>query len=89
MKHTVVWSQEAEKELATLWTRARDRGVISKAANEIDQRLRSHPDEEGESRSLGVRILLVPPLGVTYIVSSQDRFVRVVHVWRFETRYKG
>ncbi len=86
MKYTVLWSHRAEEDLATLWVHAAERSSIAEAANEIDQRLRNNAPGEGESRSLGVRILLIPPLGVTFTVSAEDQLVRIVHVWQFQYR---
>lgn len=86
MKFTVLWSPSVEEELAEIWLSATDRSAVTNAADEIDQRLRSDPEHEGESRDRGRRILLLPPLGVTYELFSEDRTVRVLHVRRFETR---
>lgn len=86
MKFTVVWSRGAEDELAEIWFAVRDRSRIAEAAHEIDRRLRRDPVNEGESRDQGRRILLLPPLGVTYEVLSDDRLVRVLHVLRFGNR---
>ncbi len=86
MTYTVLWVPGAERELARLWMDASRRREVSDAANAIDARLRSAPLDAGESREKGRRILLVPPLGVSFEASSGDRVVRVLHVWRFETR---
>jgi hypothetical protein len=86
MTFTVLWVPAAERELAQLWIDASRRGEVSDAANEIDVHLGSAPLEEGESREKGRRILFVPPLGVSFEVFPGDRLVRVLHVWRFETR---
>ena len=86
MTYTVLWVPGAERELAELWMDAPRRGEVSDAANAIDVRLRTAPDEEGESREQGRRILLVPPLGITFEVVPGDRTVRVPDVWRFEKR---
>lgn len=83
MSYTVVWLASAELELAEVWLRAANRDRVTAAGNEIDIRLRTNPEIEGESRTRGRRILLVPPLGVTFEVHSDDRLVRVLEVWRF------
>jgi len=84
MSYTVLWTAAAERELAALWLGAANRRDVTDASKEIDSRLRLTPAEEGESRDLGQRILLVPPLGVTFEVLDDDRIVRVLDVWRFE-----
>ena len=84
MKYAVVWSPHAEQELARLWLMASDRPVVTKAAFQIEQSLENQPSERGESRSAGRRILLEPPLGVTFEVLTNPRIVRVLTVWRFD-----
>jgi hypothetical protein len=63
---------------------ASDRQAVTDAANEIDRLLAIEPLDIGESREEGRRILLVPPLGVTFYVVSEDRIVRVLDVWSFD-----
>lgn len=84
MKWTVVWDSAAEAELAELWFDAAQRQKIANAANEIDRQLGADPQDAGESRDKGRRILLVTPLGVTFRVFASDRHVRVLDVWRFK-----
>ena len=86
MTYTVLWAPAAERKLAELWMDASRRRELSDAANAIDLRLGAAPLDEGESREKGRRILLVPPLAVTFEVFPGDCLVRVLHVWRFEKR---
>ena len=86
MNYTVLWVHEAEQELATLWMNEAERAAVAEAANEIDQRLRSNPDREGESRPHGHRVLFVAPLAVTFEVRPTDRVVQVLDVWKYERR---
>jgi hypothetical protein len=81
---TVVWVSDAEAELAELWLAPLQRQLVANAANEIDRILGIAPRDAGESREEGRRILLVPPLGVTFRVLEADRVVRVLEVWRFK-----
>ncbi len=80
---TVVWLESAERELSTIWLDAEDRSLVAAAANAIDRALGRQPEQQGESREGGRRILLRPPLGVTFEVNPDDRLVRVLEVWRF------
>jgi hypothetical protein len=83
MNWTVVWRPVAESHLAELWTNGPDRADISRAADEIDQRLRHDPSNQGESRtSDSVRILVVEPLATLFEISAPDRLVTVLKVWR-------
>lgn len=83
MKYTVLWTPPAENELTEIWLEAPDRNAITQSSFEIDERLEDDPDEEGESRFEGRRILLVPPLGVTFRIQEEDRTVLILDVWRF------
>ena len=89
MKYTVVWIPQAESELAALWLDGSIRAVVSAAAREIDRALRFDPQNVGEARDGGQRIHLVPPLGVRFEISEDDRIVRVLRVWRYGKRPKG
>lgn len=84
MNYTVVWKPEAERHLATIWNQSPDRNGVARATHIIDQTLGTGPQEAGESREEGFRVLFVRPLGVMFEVSPDDRKVRVVTVWAFE-----
>ncbi|MBC8290472.1 MAG: hypothetical protein H8E37_09160 [Planctomycetes bacterium] len=83
MTFTVLWSDAAERELTSIWLASDDRASLTRAANELDRRLQNDPQNEGESRDAGRRIVLVPPLAVTVEVQPNDRIVRVIHVQEF------
>ena len=54
MRYTVVWSQEAERELAGIWSDTADRQGIANAANLLDRELTHAPNNLGESRPSGL-----------------------------------
>jgi hypothetical protein len=83
VRYTVLWKPEAERRLAELWLNAVDRNAVTQAANEIDRRLQTNPDQEGESRSDGRRLLLVNPLAVLFEVVPDDRIVYGLTVWQY------
>jgi hypothetical protein len=83
MKYTVVWDPDAEQELASLWMAAAERQALTDAADQIDKVLRQDPQQQGESRPDGLRILFVEPLGIIFRVHEDDRLVRVLQVWSF------
>jgi hypothetical protein len=83
MNFTVTWVPAAEIELANLWLVAIDREGLLIAADQIDQQLKSDPENFGESRSAQRRIIIVPPLAVTYHVLPADRFVQILNVRDF------
>ena len=80
MTFTVLWKPSAETRLASIWTDSSDRGAVTSAANQIDALLHSDPASRGESRSGTTRILIVPPLAVTFEVHDLDRTVYVLAV---------
>jgi hypothetical protein len=83
MRYTVTWKHEAEETLTRIWTEASDRQAITRAAHQIDRRLAADPDNVGESRNAGRRILIVRPLVAIYRVSHSDRLVQVLALWKF------
>jgi plasmid stabilization system protein ParE len=86
MDGTVVWLPDAETELAAIWLSSSERNLVTVAADQIDARLRHDPENVGESRSEGRRVLIVPPLVAFYRVNPDDRIVRVVHVREATTK---
>jgi plasmid stabilization system protein ParE len=80
MRFTVFWKPSAEASLASIWTAADDRGAVRSAADSIDVLLRTNPESRGESRSGSTRILVVPPLAVTFEVHELDLAVFVLGV---------
>lgn len=82
MIFAVIWVPPAEQELAGSWLAAPDRIAVVEAANKIDELLQSKPLGIGESRESSVsRIVLIPPLGVSYEVIMDDAKVFVTGVW--------
>jgi hypothetical protein len=81
----VEWLQSALDELANLWMLADsvEREAITSATHVLDERLRSNPHEEGESRPQGLRITFVPPLAVRFRVERNGQSVTVLHVRLF------
>jgi hypothetical protein len=56
------------------------------AAANIDAELRDDPETKGESRRVGVRVLISRPLAVEFEVISEDRTVYVLAAWTTERR---
>ena len=87
---TVVWEGSAIDELTEMWIRATpaDRQDITAATAELEHRLRFNANLQGESRPRGRRVMYVPPLGVTFRVSEDDKMVYVLRVWDVRRRRK-
>jgi hypothetical protein len=66
-----------------LWLASRLRHAIRSAADQIDAALARDPNQCGESRDSGHRIMLVSPLGVLFHVDENRRQVRVLSVWGY------
>jgi hypothetical protein len=83
--YQVRWLQSALDELTVIWTNAdsADRKDITRASHEIEQRLRSDPVNEGESRNRGRRVLFAEPLAVLFRPLPDDMVVEVLHVWQY------
>jgi hypothetical protein len=82
MGFRVLWLSATEEALTLLWLDESIQTDVTRAADEIDRRLRRNPDQEGESRPAGRRILFVSPLAVTYKVFPDENLVVVSDVWR-------
>jgi hypothetical protein len=81
MNFTVVWSEAAVQDLASIWLNATDRDAITRASNEIDRILGRDPQHVGESRPGGQRVEFADPLGFRFEVVVDDRRVTVGAVW--------
>lgn len=82
MKYTVIWTPVSEQRLAELWVASRMRHAIKEAAFRIDAMLERRPNDAGESRNAGRRMMFEWPLGVLFEVSDQARQVRVLSIWQ-------
>lgn len=82
----VRWEKIAVAALADAWLAAdsHERRLIVDAAAQIDQLLATAPEESGESRPEGRRVLFVSPLGVLFKVGGDA--VSVLRVWRLRKR---
>lgn len=82
------WERTAMDELAVAWVQAGagSRQAITNAIQRIDELLHSDPVGCSESRDDGRRILIVPPLALTFRVEAASRIVSVVHVWFYQRR---
>lgn len=82
MRFTVLWQAKAEQSLANIWMRSTDRALITRGAKSLDNTLRDHPLEVGESRGGEERVTFSGPLGVAYSILEKDSIVRVLRVWQ-------
>jgi hypothetical protein len=84
----VEWDPAALNEPTTAWTQANSslRRRITIAAHKIDQRLEVDPQNEGESRPGGDRVLFCLPLGCRFHVYPQRSVVRVLRIWAIGRR---
>lgn len=78
----VRWSRRAINQLATIWMNATDQNAVTAASHAIDQALANDPENEGESRPNGRRVMYSSPLGVRYRVDRAQNHVRVLVCWQ-------
>jgi hypothetical protein len=81
------WSEHASDQHADIWVAATvdERDVIERAVLRTNRLLGDDPENEGESRPGGARVLIAPPLTVWYFVAPGPQ-ARVFGVHRFRTR---
>src|SRR5205807_3981809 len=80
MNYRVIWSAAAEDELAAGWPAAVDRAAVSRAAYDLERRLRGNPMADSESRFDDRRIMIVTPLVAPYRVDEVLRTVFLLRV---------
>ena len=88
MKYTVIWLTAAEDELTRIWLAAVNRRSVADAAARIEAELLNDPENAGESRAHGRRILIAAPLAVIFRVFPDERIVFVTNVREFGSRAK-
>ena len=79
-RYTVLWSHDAEDQLADAWLQAQDRQAVTVAQARIDQELAADAETKGIDLGEGLRLLKVPPLKAFFEVSEPDRIVRVTAI---------
>lgn len=78
----VRWARRALDELARFWAQADSplRNAITSASHTLEQRLKTDPFSEGESRSRRRRITFVAPLVVTFRIEADEQTVSVLEI---------
>jgi hypothetical protein len=82
---TVIWrchliERKLAEYVASAIEQGEEIGRITVAMNTIDQLLGTNPQTRGESRADFERVLIVPPLTVTFEVHEEERIVYVLTV---------
>jgi hypothetical protein len=87
VKFSIRWSRRALDSVAQLWLDNPDqRSGITQATATIDQLLQFDPQEHGESRNDGRRIVFVPTLVAIISVDADHNVVRVLDVRQLKRR---
>lgn len=81
MNFTIIWSETALNDLASIWLQVIDRNEITRASREIDRMLAHDPQFVGESRPGNERVAYADPLGFRFEVVVDDLRVTVGAVW--------
>ncbi len=85
IRYTVLWSQQAENELAVLWIDYQNRHEITLDADRIDADLCEDAHLKGLAMTRNLRILSRSPLTVYFRIDRGDRKVLVEGVQLTET----
>lgn len=85
MNFRVRWMRNARDQLAAVWLAHGDRNSVTAAAHRIEQLLRHDPENQGEDRTAGRRVIFDTPLVVLYRVNTATNTVTVVGVSRYGT----
>ena len=80
MKYTVVNAPVADHQLADIWLKATDRQGVADAFNRIESSLKHDAHLQGRQHPSGWRVIVLPPLVVTFRVSEDDRLVTILSV---------
>jgi len=84
--YAIRWKAKAVDDLAEIWLRATDRADVTRAADRIDPILRQNPNDQGESRDAGRRIMVERPLAVSFKVDTDSATVWILGIWRIDRR---
>lgn len=84
MRFTVTFSVLAHHQLGEIWLRARDRQLVTDAADHMESLLRENAYQRGQQRTNDWRVIVVGPLATTFEVDLDDRRVTVLSI-RYNT----
>jgi plasmid stabilization system protein ParE len=79
MNFTVIWTEAARDQLATIWMNHPDQKGVTAAAHRIDLLLGRDPANQGEDRPNNRRIMFESPLVVIYRIDAANNQVIVSH----------
>jgi plasmid stabilization system protein ParE len=80
MSYSVIWTPEAEEQLAAVWMAAANPAAVTRAAERADLLLANDPLSSG-TEFYGDRLLTSGPLHIVYKVSPPRRSVIITMVW--------
>ena len=86
MSYDIVWDVAAYRKLEKIWSEATPNGPAVDSFDEIERRLSESPEQEGESRPHGRRILIIAPLGIVFRQQQRLREVHILDVRDFPRR---
>jgi hypothetical protein len=82
-RYRVDWGEDAENELADIWTSAADRPAVTQAQRDADAILARDPLGMGIELSEGLYRIVVDSLIVHFTVDDDQKVVKVTSVaWR-------
>ena len=86
MIYRVSWDPDAFQSLQEIWDERNDVSELTRALEEIHDKLSEDAQQQGEFRTRGRRILIAPPLGVEFQAQPRLGEVLIVRVWSYRRR---
>jgi hypothetical protein len=82
IRYTVLWSKQAEDELADLWTHPSRRREVTAATDHLDSELQSNAQDKGFVLPLGLKAISRSSITLYFRVDEADRkvFVEAIHL---------
>lgn len=81
MRYEVIWTPDAERDLASVWLNAANRPAVTKSIHQLERDLSISPLSVGESRRSSVeRIAYLEPVGISFSIIVDDLKVYVTAV---------
>jgi plasmid stabilization system protein ParE len=86
VNYAVFWTQEAYESLLDVASVLQVSEQVVRAVEEIHRLLAENPDQQGESRPGGRRIMFAAPIGVIYRMDARLRWVVISKAWGYLPR---
>ncbi|QDT36976.1 type II toxin-antitoxin system RelE/ParE family toxin [Stratiformator vulcanicus] len=83
MKWQVTWTAPAQRELAEIWSAARDRQRLTEAVDRFDRSAEQDPRVDTDRYGNQERIAFAGPLAIVFRIIDEESAVHVIDVFRY------